>query len=70
MVAKAVGEKFDQAAGEAIDNTIEDIGEKVTEEVCGLIKKGNDKIGGKNGVAGAYTLGGTSLAAAMVLAFA
>ena len=33
-------------------------------------KKGNDKIGGKNGVAGAYTLGGTSLAATMMLAFA
>jgi len=66
VVAKVAGKKIDRMVGETIDNTIEDIADEVSETVCSTIKK--VKKGG--GTSGAYTLGGTSLAAAMVLAFA
>ena len=64
VVAKVAGKKIDRMVGETIDNTIEDIADEVSETVCGLINKGS-----KNGVAGAFTLGVTGLAA-MVLALA
>ncbi len=35
-----VGKEFNQAAGGAIDKSIETLADEMSEEVCGLIKKG------------------------------
>ena len=43
-----VGKKFNKAAGGVIDKSIEGLADEMSEEVCGLIKKGSSK----NGVAG------------------
>ena len=54
MVANVVGKEFNRAAGGVIDKSIETLADEMSEEVCGLIKKGTSKNGGAGLTAGAY----------------
>ena len=54
VVANVVGKEFNRAAGGVIDKSIETLADEMSEEVCGLIKKGTSKNGGAGLTAGAY----------------
>ena len=54
VVANVVGKEFNEAAGGVIDKSIETLADEMSEEVCGLIKKGTSKNGGAGLSAGAY----------------